>query len=47
MRVRGEVRGGFFGLEMVHPTFKAVGGDTPLPTALTPVYPTTAQLPQA
>jgi len=24
VRVRGEVRGGFFGLEMVHPVFKAV-----------------------
>ena len=24
MRVRGEARGGFFGLEMVHPAFKAV-----------------------
>jgi ATP-dependent DNA helicase RecG len=46
VRVRGEARGGFFGLEMVHPTFKAVGEDTPLATALTPVYPTSAQLPQ-
>ena len=47
VRVRGEVRGGFFGREMVHPAFKAVGEDAPLPTALTPVYPTSAQLPQA
>ena len=47
VRVRGEARGGFFGLEMVHPAFKAVAADTPLPTALTPVYPTSAQLPQA
>jgi ATP-dependent DNA helicase RecG len=47
VRVRGEVRGGFLGREMVHPSFKAVGPDTPLPTLLTPVYPTTAQLPQA
>ncbi|RQP24244.1 ATP-dependent DNA helicase RecG [Piscinibacter terrae] len=47
VRVRGEVRGGFFGLEMVHPTFKAVEEDTPLATALTPVYPTSAALPQA
>jgi ATP-dependent DNA helicase RecG len=46
VRVRGEARGGFFGLEMVHPTFKAVAEDTPLATALTPVYPTSAQLPQ-
>jgi ATP-dependent DNA helicase RecG len=47
VRVRGEARGGFFGLEMVHPSFKGVDGDTPLPSALTPVYPTSAQLPQA
>ncbi|MBP6777720.1 MAG: ATP-dependent DNA helicase RecG, partial [Piscinibacter sp.] len=47
VRVRGEVRGGFLGREMVHPAFKAVEADTPLPGALTPVYPTTAQLPQA
>ena len=46
VRVRGEARGGFFGLEMVHPAFRAVTEDTPLPTALTPVYPTSAQLPQ-
>ncbi len=45
MRVRGEARGGFFGLEMVHPSFKAA--DTALPTALTPVYPSTVQLSQA
>ncbi|MBC8058891.1 MAG: ATP-dependent DNA helicase RecG, partial [Rhizobiales bacterium] len=46
VRVRGEARGGFFGLEMVHPAFKAVAEDAPLATALTPVYPTSAQLPQ-
>ncbi len=46
VRVRGEARGGFFGLEMVHPAFKVVTEDTPLATALTPVYPTSAQLPQ-
>ena len=40
-------RGGFFGREMVHPTFKAVTPGAPLPPSLTPVYPTTAQLPQA
>jgi ATP-dependent DNA helicase RecG len=45
VRVRGELRGGFLGREMVHPTVKAAG--TPLPTTLTPVYPTSAQLPQA
>ena len=46
VRARGEVRGGFFGLEMVHPAARAVDDDTPLPAALTPVYPTSAQLPQ-
>ncbi|HJV60078.1 MAG TPA: ATP-dependent DNA helicase RecG [Albitalea sp.] len=47
VRVRGEARGGFFGLEMVHPAFKGVEADTPLAGALTPVYPTSASLPQA
>ncbi|UXH81044.1 ATP-dependent DNA helicase RecG [Roseateles amylovorans] len=46
-RVRGEIRVGFFGREMVHPSFRQVGEDTPLATSLTPVYPTSAQLPQA
>jgi ATP-dependent DNA helicase RecG len=45
LRVRGELRGGFLGREMVHPAVKPA--DTPLPVALTPVYPTGAQLPQA
>ncbi len=39
LRVRGELRHGFFGDEMVHPTVKPVDEDTPLPDALTPVYP--------
>ena len=47
VRVRGEARGGLFGLEMVHPNVKRVDADTPLPSALTPVYPSSAQLPQA
>jgi ATP-dependent DNA helicase RecG len=47
IRARGEVRVGFVGREMVHPAFKAITADTPLPQALTPVYPTSAQLPQA
>ncbi|MFM8899532.1 MAG: ATP-dependent DNA helicase RecG [Burkholderiales bacterium] len=47
VRVRGEVRGGFLGLEMVHPQFKAVNEGAALATALTPVYPTSAALPQA
>jgi ATP-dependent DNA helicase RecG len=41
-----EVRGGFFGLEMVHPKCKVVDDDTPLPQSLSPVYPTTAGLSQ-
>ncbi|MGM9425947.1 ATP-dependent DNA helicase RecG [Hydrogenophaga sp. MI9] len=45
VRVRGEVRGGFMGKTMMHPSFHAAGGE--LPEALTPVYPTSAQLPQA
>jgi ATP-dependent DNA helicase RecG len=45
IRARGEIRGGFMGLQMMHPTFKAAGGD--LATALTPIYPTVAGLPQA
>jgi len=47
VRARGEVRGGFFGREMVHPEFRAVSADTALPQVLTPVYPSSAQLPQA
>ena len=47
VRARGEVRAGFFGREMVHPECRAVSADTPLPRALTPVYPASAQLPQA
>ncbi len=47
VRARGEVRAGFTGREMVHPEFRAVHADTPLPQALTPVYPSSAQLPQA
>ena len=47
VRVRGEVRGGFLGHEMVHPAFKAVVEGAALPEVLTPVYPTSAQLPQA
>ena len=39
IRVRGEVREGFQGPEMVHPTVRAVAPDAPLPTSLTPVYP--------
>ncbi|MCV2352879.1 ATP-dependent DNA helicase RecG [Paucibacter sp. B2R-40] len=47
IRVRGELRHGFFGREMVHPTFKAVVEGAALATALTPVYPASNGLPQA
>jgi ATP-dependent DNA helicase RecG len=43
-RVRGELRGGFTGWTMMHPVCKPA--DQPLPTALTPIYPTGAGLPQ-
>ena len=45
IRARGELKGGFLGWTMMHPSFRSAGGD--LPTALTPVYPTVAGLPQA
>ncbi|CAN7218257.1 ATP-dependent DNA helicase RecG [Variovorax sp. LjRoot130] len=44
VRVRGEVRGGFVGRQMMHPTVKTAG--TELPQALTPVYSTIAGLAQ-
>jgi ATP-dependent DNA helicase RecG len=46
LRVFGELRGGFFGDEMIHPRFRVVREDEPLPDRLTPVYPTTAGLGQ-
>jgi ATP-dependent DNA helicase RecG len=45
VRARGEVRGGFAGLTMVHPVCKSA--ESALPEALTPVYPSSAALPQA
>ena len=45
VRLRGEVRGGFMGRTMMHPTVQAAGGV--LATALSPVYPSSAELPQA
>jgi len=47
VRVRGEIRGGFFGREIVHPSFRLVNEGAPLADSLTPVYPTSAALPQA
>ena len=45
LRIRGEVRGGPMGWTMMHPSFQSAGGA--LPSALTPVYPTVAGLPQS
>ncbi|WP_287369516.1 DEAD/DEAH box helicase, partial [Thauera sp.] len=47
VRLFGEVRGGFFGNETVHPRVRVVEADEALPNALTPVYPTTAGVGQA
>ena len=44
VRAFGEIRGGFFGAEMVHPRFRKIADDEPLPAELTPIYPSTAGL---
>ncbi|MFC5497073.1 ATP-dependent DNA helicase RecG [Caenimonas terrae] len=44
IRARGELKGGFLGWQMVHPVCRPAEGE--LPQALTPVYPTSASLPQ-
>lgn len=46
LRVYGEVRSGYFGYEMVHPTCKTVGVQTMVAETLTPVYPVVAGLTQ-
>lgn len=46
IRVRGEVREGYQGPEMVHPIVRAVTPDAPLPASLTPVYPASAGISQ-
>ena len=46
IRALGEAREGYFGMEMVHPKCHVAGENTPLKQALTPIYPTTAGLPQ-
>ena len=43
-RVRGEVRGGLYGYELIHPRISTPGA--PLSVALTPIYPTTDGLSQ-
>ena len=47
LRVYGEIRSGYFGYEMVHPSCKSVGEETAVSETLTPVYPTVAGLTQA
>ena len=44
LRIRGELKGGFIGWTMMHPTFRTAGGE--LPKALTPVYPTVTGMAQ-
>lgn len=44
LRIRGEIKGGYWGRRMLHPAFRPAGGE--LPAALTPVYPSCAGLPQ-
>lgn len=46
LRVYGEIRSGYFGYEIVHPTCKAVGEKTLVAETLTPVYPSVAGLTQ-
>ncbi len=46
IRARGELRQGYGGTEMVHPACRIVEEGTPLPTALTPVYPACAGVSQ-
>jgi len=46
LRLFGEPRAGFRGLEMVHPRLRVVTPGEPLPAGLTPVYPATAGLSQ-
>jgi len=47
IRALGESREGYYGMEMVHPKCHAVSEGAPLKQALTPIYPTTAGLPQS
>jgi ATP-dependent DNA helicase RecG len=47
VRAMGTVRGGWMGIEMVHPQLRAADESMALPDVLTPVYPSTEGLPQA
>jgi len=47
LRVRGEIRDGYLGAEMVHPTVRAVPANAPLPKSLSAVYSVSAGISQA
>ncbi|WP_442920570.1 ATP-dependent DNA helicase RecG [Massilia sp. S19_KUP03_FR1] len=47
VRARAELKHGFFGAEMVHPGYKVIIEGAPLPSELTPVYPSGVGLSQA
>jgi ATP-dependent DNA helicase RecG len=47
VRLLGDIRPGFFGAEMVHPQYRVVRENTPLPDTLTPIYPAVAGLAQS
>jgi ATP-dependent DNA helicase RecG len=47
VRAYGEMKHGRLGAEMIHPRYRIVAPDEPLPASLTPIYPTTAGLGQA
>lgn len=46
VRLLGEIRHGYHGMEMVHPKCRIVSVSEPLADTMTPVYPVTAGLPQ-
>ncbi|MBS0383594.1 MAG: ATP-dependent DNA helicase RecG [Proteobacteria bacterium] len=46
LRCYGAIRHGQHGLEMVHPQYRALHGDTPVEATLTPIYPVTEGLGQ-
>lgn len=46
IRARGEPRSGFLGTEIIHPVYRIVSENTPLPTELTPVYPASGGISQ-
>ena len=47
LRIRGELRGNLFAREMVHPKYSVLVGHQPLPSALTPVYPSSEGVSQS